>query len=159
MTQEDLKEYFNYDSNTGIFIRIKKTGRSAKINVRSGSLDNEGYRQMRFKGGVYREHRLAWLYHYGKMPDGQIDHINRIKDDNRICNLRDVTNSENQRNSPMNKANTTGHLGVYPRANGRWCAQISGKHIGTFGSKEEAITARKLAEKSNNYHENHGKGK
>lgn len=107
-------------------------------------------------------HRVGWAIYYGEHPSGQIDHINGVKTDNRIVNLRDVTHAENARNMAMTPRNTSGVSGVYlHRQTGKWCAQIAafGKTIGLglFSEKSDAIIARKAAERVLNYHPNHGR--
>jgi hypothetical protein len=69
--------------------------RRIKAGDVAGTLHPTGYIHIRVDGKNYQEHRLAWLYVHGKFPDNCIDHINGIKDDNRISNLRDVTTQEN----------------------------------------------------------------
>lgn len=103
-------------------------------------------------GENYLAHRLAWLYVYGEWPKNQIDHINRIKTDNKIKNLRDVTNSTNQHNNAIRRHNTSGTTGVMTlKSKNSWGAQIyvNNKRIylGVFKTKEEAISARKNYEK------------
>lgn len=85
----------NYDKSTGIF--TWKDSRKGRVLVGSevGSIDRKGYAVVFTGGKKYTLHRLAWLYVYGECPKGQIDHINGIRDDNRISNLRVVTNREN----------------------------------------------------------------
>jgi hypothetical protein len=101
------------------------------------------------------------FYVNGKMPD-QVDHINRIKTDNRIANLRDVTCLENARNMPVSKKNTTGVVGVkLDRQRSKWIAYIYVNkkcvHLGTFDSISDAKEARRKAQESYGFHENHGK--
>ena len=91
MTQDELKTTYHYDLETGIFTRLKDKKIAKQKNP-------YGYIVFNHKGKVYLTHRMAWLYIYGCMPTHQIDHINRVKDDNRILNLRDVTHKENQQN-------------------------------------------------------------
>jgi hypothetical protein len=91
ITQDELKQVLSYDSETGVLTRIR-TGEKA------GSIDKYGYLCIGVGKKVYKAHRLAWLYFYGTFPNGQIDHINQNKTDNRIENLRIVTNSENCQN-------------------------------------------------------------
>jgi hypothetical protein len=99
--------------------------------------------------------------HYDRWPEGEIDHINGNRQDNRIENLRDVPRSLNQRNSKLQNNNRSGVSGVFWRAN-RWEARIylvSGqrKHLGRFKTFEEAVAVRKQAEMECGYHENHGR--
>ena len=93
LTQALLKEYLEY--RDGHLWWIKKSARCIKIGQQFGSYHNKGYRQGWFKGKMYKEHRLIWLIVYGRLPDKDLDHINGVKDDNRIGNLREATKSEN----------------------------------------------------------------
>lgn len=108
---------------------------------------------MMIDGKNYLAHRLAWFYVYGEWPKNQIDHINRIKTDNRIFNLRDVDNSTNQHNNALRKHNTSGTTGVMNcKSRNCWGAQIyvNNKRIylGIYKTKEDAILARKKYEAS-----------
>jgi hypothetical protein len=104
LTQKELKLIFHYDENTGIFFRFKHR----KLN----SVCKNGYLQTSINGKKYYLHRLAWLYVYGNFPDKEIDHINNNKTDNRICNLRQVTRSQNLSNTKLNKNNKAKHKNV-----------------------------------------------
>ena len=153
----ELKNKLSYDKDTGVFIR--KTGKGA--GRAAGYLSpQKGYVYIRVGAGKKMAHRLAWLYHYGVEPSGDIDHINGIKHDNRIENLRDVSKSENQRNRRLNKNSSSGEIGVYKNYN-KWCAQITINgttvSLGCYRTKHEAVLARKSASIANNYHENHGR--
>jgi hypothetical protein len=107
-------------------------------------------------------HRVAWAIYYGRWPNGHIDHINQQRNDNRISNLRDVTQAENSQNKRMHKNNKSGVIGVswYPSTK-KWAADIgiNGKRtrLGYFASIEEAAAARKVAEHKYGFHPNHGK--
>ena len=158
LTQERVKELFNYNSATGIFTRRINIG-NTKIGDIPGSPDKDGYIDMCIDRRKYKAHRLAWLYCFGKFPNGVIDHINRIKTDNRIENLRDVTISENCKNLPKPSTNTSGHLGV-TWCKGKWQASIHINkkyiHLGRFSNIEKAAKARKAAEQLHGYHPTHG---
>ena len=109
-------------------------------------------------------HRVAWAVHYGEWPKYHIDHINGVKDDNRITNLRDVPPSVNTRNVRMLANNTSGTMGVTKhKVTGKWHAaiQVNRKHIniGRYDDIEDAIKARKAAEPKYGFHRNHGKPK
>lgn len=99
LTQQDLVGLFSYDPLTGIFVRKVRTANRTKTGEAAGFLNSKGYVVMKVKNKAYKAHRLAWLYIYGNWPSDQIDHINGVKSDNRISNLRDVSNSENQQNT------------------------------------------------------------
>lgn len=151
LTQERLKELFHYDQNTGIFTRAKTVTYNSKRGDVSGYKDEFGYLQIQVDGRLYRAHRLAWLYVYGYLPENDIDHINRIGDDNRIKNLREVSRSCNNRNSGNSKANTSGVKGVsYAKKIKKWRAQIKiyGRVyvVGHYVDFDNAVCARLAAE-------------
>lgn len=157
ITQEQLKELLHYDPDTGKFARIKVLSDNnprAKVGEEAGSIDMYGYRQIGLLGSNYRAHRLAWLYTYGVWPKNQIDHINRVRYDNRIINLRDVTNNQNIRNISNN---TSGHVGVsWSKGKHKWGSYITVNrkrlHLGYFEDIEDAVCARKEAEIKYNFY-------
>lgn len=112
LTAEQAQNLFIYDPETGEFIsRIKSGSRPAGVPV--GRPHSRGYIQIHYRKRHYYAHRLAWLYMTGSWPEGQIDHINGLRDDNRFCNLRDVTQSRNMLNqkAPLQR-NKVGILGI-----------------------------------------------
>lgn len=122
---------------------------------------DRGYKQGLILGRNYKAHRVIWALVNGEWPDN-IDHINGIRDDNRIDNLRSVSQAENNRNAKRRSNNTSGVCGVhwYKRGN-KWVAQIRAdgniKHLGYFTDFDDAVAARKEAEIEHGYHENHGR--
>jgi hypothetical protein len=113
LTIEKLKEYFNYDAETGLFTRIKKTNNKVKLGQVAGANSNQRYIEIKIEYIKYQSHRLAWLYMTGEMPKELIDHINCNKHDNRWCNLREATPLENSQNKRVAKINnSSGYLGV-----------------------------------------------
>lgn len=124
------------------------------------TIESKGYCVGRVQGATQKAHRVAWAIHFGEWPVGQIDHINGIKTDNRIANLREVTPAGNSQNRPKRCDNSTGITGVFRRKAG-WSALIvvNQKHIwlGAFPSKAEAASARKEAEMKYGFHPNHGR--
>lgn len=93
-TVETVKKLFSYESETGLLFRITPRGKKKLIRSRS----TNGYLIARVHGRLIAAHRIAWAIHYGKWPDGEIDHVNRVKDDNRIGNLRDISHDINMHN-------------------------------------------------------------
>jgi hypothetical protein len=108
-----------------------------------------------------RAHRVAWAVYHGQWPDGQIDHIDGNRLNNRIENLRDVSASQNRKNTKKRKDNTSGIVGVcFDKQTGKWIAKInvsgSNKTLGRYSDIEEATLARKSAEIKYGFHANHG---
>lgn len=162
MTQEILKEYFHYDPSTGIVTWIKKSGFKVVVGSRAGSVSPYGHRVIRFKGCLYAEHRLIWLWYTGKHPVKHIDHINHDEQDNRWVNLREVSQAKNNMNNSKRSDNTLGVTGVSisnRNGNKKYCAEITlkgvrrRKHFYTF---EDAVSMRKQWEKELGFHINHG---
>lgn len=97
ITQDRLRELLHYDPDTGIFTRLVSTGWRGKVGDVAGYKNPDGYLVIMIDYKLYLAHRLAWLYTYGRFPE-VTDHINGVRDDNRIVNLREVTNWENAQN-------------------------------------------------------------
>ncbi|AXC41892.1 putative homing endonuclease [Salmonella phage falkor] len=108
ITQELLKELFEYNPDTGDFIRKVSKGR-AKAGTIAGSPDKDGYIFIGINRKRYAAHRLAFLYMEGYIPD-LVHHLNNIRKDNRWCNLKDATSQENNRNKVAQS--NSGYLGV-----------------------------------------------
>lgn len=122
---------------------------------------HNGYKRGLIFGKSYLAHRIAWKIEYGQEPDC-IDHINGDRSDNRICNLRSVSASENTRNTKIYKTNNSSACGVYwHKVAKKWAASIGAKsrrvNLGLFSDLADAVNARKAAELSLGYHENHGR--
>lgn len=145
-SHDELLGLFDYKESGHLVWKKNRTG-GVKSGDIAGTRLPPGYIQVRLFGKSYRAHRLVWFWHTGKWPVAEIDHINRIKDDNRIENLREADSSQQMQNRPLLKNNSTGFEGVYPSGNTgtRWKATIRhrGKfiHIGTYGTQEEARAA------------------
>ena len=144
MTQELLKELFEYKDGN-LYWKLKKQG--VKLWQIAGCVDiTNGYRTVRINRKGYLAHRIIWLYNYGVFPTNQIDHINGIKDDNRINNLREANSSQNKANSPKQQNCSSIFKGVsWNKSNKKWTARIriSGnkKHLGNFYEESAAAQA------------------
>ena len=144
---EEVSKIFNYNPETGVLTWAVTRANNATKGSIAGSIDGHGYRQIRINKKSYKAHRIAWLLHYKEFPKNEIDHINRIKDDNRILNLRDVTKTENMRNRTVLKSNTSGFTGVrFNKKDAMWTAKIGDIYLGNFKQFSDAVAARKSAE-------------
>lgn len=144
-TQKRLKELFQYDPETGIFTSANKRGKWP-AGRKMGTINTSGYISFRVDDEMFLAHRLAWVYMTGLPPSKNIDHINRVKSDNRFCNLREATQSENTQNVSKYSTNKSGFPGVqFHKRDKRWVANISHKnkqtHLGYFESAEAAYEA------------------
>lgn len=124
--------------------------------------DKYGY----LNGAIYRmpfkAHRVGWAIYHGSWPDGEIDHINGNPSDNRLSNLRDATRTENMKNRAMPLNTQRKYFGVsWSKKRMRWEARIfvdqKYKLLGYFASEDEAVLARKSAEREYGFHPNHGR--
>ncbi len=145
ITQSELKSLFLYNPKTGIFTRIVvKT--AVSIGSIAGTKTHKRYIVISISYKKYQAHRLAWLYVYGIFPKYAIDHINGIRSDNRIDNLREATTAQNNMNSVTRCDNTSGIKGVsFFKSRNKWRADASFKgkqiYLGSFDSKADAASA------------------
>lgn len=126
------------------------------------ALQRKGYLGGVCVGFRVKAHRVAWTIVTGNWPKNHIDHINGNPQDNRIANLRDVTNHVNHLNVKMQSNNRSGRCGVrFCPESGRWNARIKfqkrERHLGMFATFEDACRAREPAERELGFHPNHGK--
>lgn len=144
ITQDYLKEHFYYNPDTGDMVAIKMRQGLSPHHLGSPirNKDDNGYYRVSILGRDYRVHRLAFLYMTGSFPDN-VDHINRVRSDNRWCNLRPCTRSQNQWN--MTGYGKSGIKGVRQAGKRGWQARIckEGKeiHIGYYQDPKEAAEA------------------
>lgn len=148
MTHEELLAYAAYDPDTGVFTsRVSAGNRMAGSVI--GNPDTSGYLRAVLMGRQVKLHRLAWFYFHGQWPTQEIDHINRIKTDNRIANLRECDTSSNCTNQlGPRKNNKLGLQGVHLiKHTGRYRATcvIQGKRhsLGIFATAEAASATYK----------------
>lgn len=162
ITPEVCRELFRYDEETGrLFWKdVRYRGfHAANRGKEAFPISDQGYRKGKVHGIIFQAHRIIFAITYGRWPEGEIDHINGDRLDNRLCNLREVTPSVNRRNM-RRRHNATGPMAGVRERFGRWIA-YSGLgqkniHIGAFATKEEAIAARKKFNRENGFTERHG---
>ena len=161
LTRARLKELLDYNQETGFFAWRVAFKNGVQAGAIAGTTTRLFYVSIGIDGGLHLAHRLAWLYVYGRFPKDEIDHINHIRNDNRISNLRETTKKENQRNRAISPRNTSGVTGVcVHKRDGGWRAQIRMNwrtfNLGRYDNIFDAICARKSAELKYGFHENHG---
>jgi len=161
ITLARLQELLDYNPETGEFLWRIRRGKKAEGSS-AGCVAPIGYVMMRVDGHLHYAHRLAWLYATGEWPKHQIDHINGVRSDNRIANLREVSSSENARNKARSGKNTSGYVGVHwfkPTRKWRASLVVGGKTFicSYFDTIEEAASARRQAEIDAGFHVNHGR--
>jgi hypothetical protein len=169
----ELRQLLDYDQDTGLLrwrerpeelFATKRAYRAWNARYAGGPAftcqNPAGYLTGQLFGRWHAAHRVVWAWAHGVWPEHQIDHINRIRHDNRLVNLREVTNAENAKNQSVPRSSRTGVLGVSRLSlnEGRyeyWSARIriNGKDIrlGTFPFTEAgfaaAVRARKEGER------------
>jgi len=147
-----LCELLYYCPDTGVFTWKVDRKRLAKAGTIAGATNGKGYRQISVDGKIYLAHRLAWFYCFQEWPSNVIDHINGIKDDNRLDNLQDV--SQNKNISKANKSiGASGYRNVRKIYNRYQAAiKVNGKtiHIGMFDSGQLAYDAVQKYKRDNN---------
>ena len=163
LTVDLLRSVLKYDPDTGHLIWIGKShSKRIVLGSRAGSLvTSTGYRSITIFGRSYPEHILIWFIYYGKWPEGQIDHDDHVRDNNRISNLKDVTFLANMRNRKAMGNTITGHQGVwFNKRRNRYVAEITmnGKKVyqKSFTSAKEAAQARAEELIKLGFHANHG---
>lgn len=179
ITPKMLRDLILYDAKTGKlfwkhrdarwFAKTKRAPEhSAKIwnkrfsgrEITSDALG--GYFGVRLLGNGFFAHRVAFAIAHGEWPDGDIDHINGDRKDNSLSNLRAVSRAENMRNKALSHDCKGGHFGVRfePKLQ-KWRAKIGHNyrhiHLGVYDTEEEAVAARKEAERKLGFHRNHGR--
>lgn len=166
-TPAELQEWFRYDADSGIVTWKRKPSRNIRVGQQAGYLWSEkksqtSYIRVGFRGRAIFAHHIAFALMTGAYPRGMVDHQDGCGTNNQWANLRDVSHAENMRNQRRNSANSSGVVGVdYHGAAQGWRARIivakREHHLGIFPTREQAVAARKAAEKSHGFHANHGR--
>lgn len=147
---ETLQRLFRYEPETGnVYWVAEGKGRIKK--KAAGTVVKAGYIGIMIDGKRYYAHRIAWALHHGKHPIDQLDHINGIKTDNRIVNLRQASNLQNGKNIKTKRNNTSGYSGVvFCKQTGKWRVMIKVNsksiHFGRYKNLYDAVAIRKKAE-------------
>lgn len=125
LTQARLKSVLDYDPLTGVFTRLKSSTRPDRIGKPAGGVSPSGYHRISVLGGYYQTHQLVWMWVYGRWPDGELDHKDRNRANNRLSNLVDGTKAMNQHNRGVQTNNCSGYRGVsWCNRTCKWVAQI-----------------------------------
>lgn len=157
VTQDRLKSLYSYDEKTGVFV--------SRLYGKPVGFVHRGYLAVKLwhkgKERKFRLHQLVWLYVHGRWPDPMLDHINGDKTDNRLENLREVTNKQNSENRGLYQTRSglprSGCKGVHwVQLSGKWRASIghNGKtiYLGLFDDPAKASEAYKKAAQSLHTH-------
>lgn len=157
--EKDLIASLSYDPLTGLITWKEGTRRAGK---EAGCSTKRGHRLINRNSTVYLAHRVAWLLHHGVWPSEGLDHVDGNPANNRMSNLREASQSINNKNRKLNSNSKSGVSGVaWCSISKKWRAYINVDHkqttLGRFDSFDEAVAVRKTAEANNNYHPNHGR--
>ena len=170
-TPSELRKLLDYDPATGVLtwrvrpvemfpdLRACRSWNSRYSVKPAGCINALGYSLIGINYHRLLGHRVAWAIHHGRWPEDQIDHINLIRGDNRIANLREADNALNSRNRTLHKCNTSGVAGVsWDRSRGLWQAYINNNtgriSLGRFDDMRAAIAVRLEAEEKYGYTQN-----
>lgn len=145
VSAERLRECLLYDPETGIFTWRESRPGPATAGSVAGTDNGRGYILISVDRVRYKAHRLAWLYVYGEWPSREVDHINLVRNDNRIANLRQATPSQQTMNSSRRRDNSSGFRGVAKHSDGKWQATLTREgrryYLGLYKTAEEAAEA------------------
>jgi hypothetical protein len=145
LTVKRLREVLDYDPSTGVFrwtdrAPIRSRGKFA------GTVNGKGYVMIGLDHTRHQAHRLAWFHYYGEWPAGDLDHRDRVSTNNAIDNLRQATDSENNRNRvlPRRAGGTAKGITLVKRT-GKYQAQIRANnktiYLGVYDSPDAARAA------------------
>lgn len=143
--ENELKQMLRYEPDTGLLFWTDAAHKSVR-GKRAGTF-NRGYILVMYKSKFYKAHRLAWLLTHGSWPKEMIDHIDGDPSNNKLNNLRDVSNHVNQCNRHKARMDSkSGLIGASPYRN-KWRSQIKRngiiKYLGVFNTAQEAHEAYK----------------
>jgi hypothetical protein len=156
---EYLRSALAYDPDTGSLTWKERPDMAVQWNAKfagreAGTVNDRGYVVVAIYQRDYRAHRIAWALTTGAWPDGEIDHANLVKSDNRWSNLRVSTHAQNNQNKPQQANNTSGYKGVsYCRMTASWIARmkIGAKYV-VLGRAADPEQAHALYRSAANEH-------
>ena len=152
-TQARIKELLHYNESTGDLMWKNRMSPRVPAGAIAGCITKDGYRSTKIDQYWIYTHRVIWIYVYGSLPPEYIDHIDGDRLNNKLSNLRAVTNEQNQHNQrPTGRKSESGILGVtINRKENRWQSSIRASgvlcYLGLFETIEEAQKAYKQAKK------------
>lgn len=152
LTHQQIKALFDYDPLTGVVTRNKLVNHDKRAKQVVGDLNSAGYLSVWITPKRYQLHRVIWMWVHGVWPTKPIDHLNHVRTDNRLSNLREASQLENTHNRTKSKRNWSGFIGVYWYARKhKWHAQITANrkryHLGYFNTPELASAAYQAAKR------------
>lgn len=153
----DVKELLSYNPESGVLTWISQGSAYGKVRGKvAGTIRKDKSLNVKIYGANYLAHRIAWLLHFGNLPETEIDHIDGDPSNNRISNLRVASREQNAMNRAKQSNNKSGYKGVrFLHKLGKWVAEISANkshyHLGLYDSAEDASDAYTKAA-----HELHG---
>jgi hypothetical protein len=144
LTIEEIRKRLSYNPETGDLRWLVPLGRTTVGAIAGYVCPRNGYLRVGLNRKMQQAHRLAWALHHGSWPQGDIDHIDGNKLNNRIANLRDVSKAVNQQNRRLRRINAVGLAGVTSHgkkfeARIRMCGVSI--RLGNFGTAEAAHAA------------------
>jgi hypothetical protein len=144
-TADELRNHLDYNPETGLFIwKIPTNPKRVPKGSQAGTLNTSNHVLIQFNGTIIPAHRIAWCMTHGYWPEGDVDHANCIKSDNRLANLRACSRSQNMANMGRRKDNSSGFKGVSPHRD-KWSAEVSFErkrfYLGLFDTPEAAHAA------------------
>lgn len=147
LTQERLKQVLSYDPDTGVFVWLSKPNRRVVVGSVAGALVGRfGYRGISVDGRRYYTHRLAVLYMTGAWPTETVDHKNGVPGDDRWCNLREASRSQNSANRKAQSHSRAGLKGaIWHKQSQKWVSALvhkgRSKFLGKYDTPEAAHAA------------------